>query len=118
MNNCPVCKNGLLPVKLACCSCGLSMEGEFKVSRLARLRGEHQKLAEAFILSGGNLKEMASGMNISYPTLRKRIDDMIDALAHLRNKDEKEIQIILDRIEKGEIRAEEGMRLIKEMSNE
>ena len=118
MNNCPVCSNPLTPIKLSCNTCGVTMEGGFKMPRLARLSKNSQLLAESFIIFGGNLKELSAKMEISYPTLRKRVDDMIGELSRIRKKDEEEISTILERIETGEIRAEEGMRLIKEMNNE
>lgn len=86
--------------------------------RLARLSKNSQELAELFILFGGNLKELSAKMEISYPTLRKRVDDMIGELSGLQKKDALEIGTILDRIENGEIKAEEGMRLIREMNSE
>ncbi len=118
MKNCPACSHPLTPVRLACGECGIKMEGEFRMPRLARLSKNSQELAESFILFGGNLKDLSADMDISYPTLRKRIDDMIAELSTLQKRDEEEIHVILDRIEKGEIKAEEGMRLIKEMNNE
>lgn len=83
-----------------------------------RLKDEHIKLAEAFVLSGGNLKELAGGLGISYPTLRKRVDEMVEELKRLRAEDEKAALAILAGIEKGEISAEEGTRRIKEMNGE
>jgi len=118
MRQCPACSNALNPVKLACRECRVTMEGEFRMPRLARLSKNSQELAESFILFGGNLKELSAKMEISYPTLRKRVDDMIGELSTLQKEDEEEISTILDRIENGEIKAEEGMRLIKEMNNE
>lgn len=118
MNNCPVCENMLKPVRLACDKCGITMEGNFRMTRLARLTRNEQKLAEAFILSGGNLKDLSSQLDVSYPTLRKKIDDLMAALSDLQKQDESEISKILDAVEAKEIEAEEGIRLIKEMGNE
>lgn len=118
MKYCPVCSNTLKPVKLGCDKCGLTMEGDFRMPRLARLSGSYQQLAESFLLSGGNLKDLASQLDVSYPTLRKRLDNLIYSLKKLQEEDEYEINRILDLVENKKLEAEEGMRLIKEIGNE
>lgn len=94
------------------------MEGCFHAPRLARLTPEHQKFVEALVLCGGNLKELTEQLEISYPTLRKRLDTVIDALRHLKKEDEKQIGKILQQIETGTLSAENGLRQIKELNGE
>jgi len=118
MKECPGCQKPLSPVRLKCGSCEIAVDGEFKMSRLARLPSEHQSLAEDFIMSGGSMKDLSVSMDISYPTLRKRVDEMMRALSTLRDEDDSTTSDILNRIEIGEITAEKGMRLIKEMGYE
>lgn len=86
--------------------------------RLARLSREHQILAEAFLVSGGNFKELAEQLDTSYPTLRKRVDELILAIEALRSADKKMAEDILSDIEAGRIRPEEGLRQIREMNSE
>jgi hypothetical protein len=76
------------------------------------------KLAEAFLLCGGNLKALAEELDLSYPTLRKHIDAMMEALSRLKAEDEQTINTILAEIESGKRNAEEGLRLIREMNGE
>jgi hypothetical protein len=93
-------------------------EGEFTMPRLMRLSPQHSKLAEEFLLCGGNLKELSGQVGVSYPTLRKQVDAMIEELAKLRTEDNDAIEKILDAIETGSMKAEYGMRLIKEINGE
>lgn len=118
MRFCPVCTTKMIISKLTCKSCNVSIEGDFKFSAIARLSSEDAKLAEQFILSGGNLKTLSEKLDVSYPTLRKRLDKMIDTLSELKAEDEVEIDKILSRMEKGEISANEGVRKIKEIKGE
>ena len=118
MKECPVCKKELKTTRVQCTECAVVMEGEFSLPRLARLSTEHQQLAEAFLISGGNFKELAILLDNSYPTLRKRIDDLITALQALRSQDVKQADEILAGIEAGHIKPEEGIRRIKEMNGE
>jgi hypothetical protein len=94
----------------------MEYKSSFIYPRLARFNEEQQYLAEMLILQGGNLKEMAQELNISYPTLKKRLMELSEVLKKLRAEDEKKIENILNDIEQGKIDAKEGMRLIKEYS--
>lgn len=55
-------------------------------------------------------------MEISYPTLRKRVDGLIAALSDLRDRDDERTKRLLDGVERGATSAEQAARLIKEMN--
>ena len=116
MIQCANCSNALEITRAACRACGLGYEGRFHLSRLARLEPGHQHLAEQIVLTAGNLKEVAGALDISYPTLRKRLDGLIRALKDLRAGDAARTRSLLDAVEAGRMSAEEAARLIKEMS--
>lgn len=118
MIDCPVCKNELTLSRMKCGSCGVVLEGSFSLPRLARLSVEHRKLAEDMILCGGNLKDLAGECGISYPTLRKKVDELISALNHLKSSDEERVSAILAEMESGRLAAEEGIRKIGEIQGE
>ena len=101
------------------CECGkLHLEGEVQQPPLARLAGEDLQLAEELIICGGNLKTLAEHFEITYPTLRKRLDRVIQKLADERTRDRQHIDSILLQIEKGGIDPDDGIRRIKEIRNE
>ena len=118
MIDCPVCKNELTLSRMKCGGCGVVLEGSFSLPRLARLSGEHRKLAEDMILCGGNLKDLAVACGVSYPTLRKKVDELISALGRLKSLDEERVSAILAEIENGQLAAEEGVRKIREIQGE
>jgi len=62
------------------CSCGTVVEGRFSWSRLANLSVEDQQLVELIVLASGSLKDAATRLGISYPTMRKRINALIKNL--------------------------------------
>ena|SRR5690606_7485271 len=116
MLRCSVC-NGLLAVReMACPDCDVHVSGEFRFPRLLRLSAKNLFLAEALILSGGNLKSLAQALDVSYPTVRKRVDDLIAELETLRAEDERRIDEILHAVETGKIPAGKGTRMIKELN--
>jgi len=118
MKHCLACQSSLTPTKLKCHECGVVYEGMFYFPRLMRLSADNMKLAEAFLLCGGNLKELSEQLGLSYPTLRKHVDAMIKDLAALREQDQHTIESILDDIDKGKLKSEKGLRLIREINGE
>jgi hypothetical protein len=118
MMQCPVCHGSLLSERLRCGSCGLAYEGRFRLPALARLSRDSLLLAESFLLAGGNLKELGERLELSYPTVRKRVDAMIEELAGLRRADRSRVEEIMRAMERGEIAAAEGMREIRELNGE
>ena len=116
MHYCATCHNTLEAERLRCAACGLAYEGRFVLPRLARLGPAEQDLAERVLLAAGNLKEVAGAIEISYPTLRKRLDAVILKLRELRDEDETRTRALLDEVEAGTRSVAEAARLIKEMN--
>lgn len=101
---------------MACRRCGIEVSGHFGTPRLARLAPLHRDLAEEILLAGGNLKSVAETVGVSYPTLRKRVDDMIEAVLELRRQDAATTEELLAAVERGALAAEEAARRIGEMN--
>lgn len=77
---CPVCDHELSVTRLHCRECGTTLEGEFSVGRFGRLSREQLALLESFLRSRGNLREMERELELSYPTIRGRVDALVRAL--------------------------------------
>jgi hypothetical protein len=118
MIECPVCASELKAVTLSCQGCHIQIGGDFSLPRLARLPPDQQKFVEALILCGGNLKELATVVEMSYPTLRKRLDTLIGTLQNMQKADQKKVETIMEYIEAGNLSAAEGLRKIKEINGE
>jgi hypothetical protein len=115
MHQCLNCESKLVAAKLHCDTCQVTYEGRFSMPRLARLSPVQQHLAEQLVLAAGNLKQMAAGLDVSYPTLRKRLDELVVALHALRSEDDARASELLEAVESGDMRPETAARLIKEM---
>jgi len=118
MTKCLICEHILTIDSLSCESCNTIYKSKYFFPPLARLSLEERYLTEALILHGGNLKEMAVSLDISYPTLKKRLNDLTLSLKERKNEDEKKIEEILLKIEEREMNAEEGIKLIREINGE
>jgi len=77
---CPSCDGSLSVKRLRCEHCGTEVEGQYALPALASLSQEDQEFIVAFIKASGSLKEMAGILKVSYPTVRNRLDEMIEKL--------------------------------------
>jgi len=78
--NCPSCGEGLAVKKLRCEECETEVEGLYELPPLAGLLVEDRDFVLQFIKASGSLKEMAKLLGVSYPTVRNRLDEIIDKL--------------------------------------
>ena len=110
---CPYCGAGMAVTRMTCAHCAVSVDAAFPMSRLASLPVEHQRFIEMFVLSGGNLKEIAEQVGVSYPTIRSRLDKVIDALRTEISKTRRVQGNLLDAVEPGKANAQEAAKIIK-----
>ena len=81
---CPSCGNSLKVHTMHCAGCGTKIEGDYKLPALMRLSEDDLQFVQDYIMCGGSLKEMAVKMLVSYPTVRNRLDDIIDMLEKMQ----------------------------------
>lgn len=82
--NCPSCSGSLNVSQLTCPACSTQVSGNFPLPVLLWLSQEEQSFILQFFLSSGSLKEMASQMGVSYPTVRNKLDDLIEKIKKLQ----------------------------------
>jgi hypothetical protein len=113
----------MMVTRLRCPTCETAVEGSFEIGKFARLSREQLEFIETFIKCRGNIKEVERELGISYPTVRGRLDNVIEALGYKVEHvpDEAAAQRlarrkeILDSLNKGEITSEEALKLLKQL---
>ncbi len=117
LNECPVCSNHLEVRVLECPACHTRIEGKFAPphSRIFYLSKKDLEFVELFVRLRGNIKEVEKALGVSYPTVRGTLDRVIEKMGyHVKHESgSKRRKEILEKLEKGEISAEEAARLIK-----
>ncbi len=120
-SQCPVCGQELIISKLSCKQCQTSIEGLFSPCKFCRLPKDQLDFIETFIKCRGNIKDVERELNISYPTVRKNLDTVIQSLGYqLERSEEREEEIVLRRkeilsaLERGEINSKEAAKKLKE----
>lgn len=84
---CPSCGGELKVQSLHCNDCDTTISGEYKVPPILLLRSDEQEFITNFIKCSGSLKQMASDMGLSYPTVRNILDDIINNLNKLEKNE-------------------------------
>jgi hypothetical protein len=87
---CPACKEQLKVKRLVCENCQTQVEGLYELPLLVRLESEEQAFLIDFLKCSGSLKDMAALMKLSYPTVRNRLDEIIDKIKQLEKTVAKE----------------------------
>lgn len=130
---CPFCNGELIVTHVNCRQCDTDFEGRFSASSMAqfteeqlafvqrfvsRLQPEQLAFVETFVRCEGRIKNMEAELGLSYPTIRKSLDEVIRALGYepdeedLVSVSEERRREILEQLDSGEISAEEAMRLL------
>jgi len=113
MTDCPVCKCRLRPTQLTCEDCDVTIQGELPASRLAILSEDQQHFVESFLIARGNIREAEKLLGISYPTVRRRLDEVVHALGHPTTETQRTQIDIRDALDEGTLSPKEAINRIK-----
>lgn len=82
IGRCPICSDELSVSKLHCPTCGTTVEGTFSLGRMQRLNQTQLQFIEAFIRCRGSMKDVGTELNMSYPTVNNRLNDVLIAMGY------------------------------------
>jgi hypothetical protein len=118
---CPICKSEILVTRFFCPRCDTSFEGHFqpKSGPFSDLTEEQINFVLTFVRCEGRFNRMEEELNLSYPTLRNRLYDVIRALGYEPGKEEEptlspeDRRRILDELEQGKITPLQAQQLLQ-----
>ncbi len=122
MNNllmtCPVCEHRLTVTRLHCRNCDTTIEGHFETGRMGRLTTDQISFVETFLRCEGKLNRMEGVLGLSYPTLRSRLSQLIEAMGfevgpEQSDQSNEQRHQILDELASGQISSEQAMELLE-----
>jgi hypothetical protein len=129
---CPFCHGELVVTEFSCRQCDVTSHGRFTpgpvaefeaaqlpvLRRFARLSSEQLELMETFVRCEGKLNRLQEEVGLSYPTLRSRLNDMLQAMGFTPQQQETmqrvERKQVLDDLAAGKITAAEAATLLRE----
>lgn len=122
LGRCPVCNSGLDVTRLHCPHCNTGIDGKFAVCKFCQLPADQKAFAEVFIKCRGNIKEVEKERGISYPTVRSRLETVIESLGYRAQpvpKDDpatkERRKEILEELNEGKISSEEAIALLRKL---
>ena len=92
------------------------VEGHFELPQLARLNAEDQVFVTAFVRCHGSIKEMEQTFGVSYPTIKSRLNRIAASLEFVDTNPTPSRSEILDRLQRGEISAEDAIRELQSLN--
>lgn len=116
---CPVCQEKLEISRLHCPHCETSIEGRFEASKFDALTRDQLDFVEVFLKARGNIKEVERELGISYPTVRGRLEQAIQALGYRPEPVPDDTvtvakrREVLEALNTGRVSAEEAIKLLK-----
>jgi hypothetical protein len=121
LTSCPNCRRPLQVTEVMCPDCQLRMQGQFERGcKFCALDEEQSRLLDVFLSCRGVIRDMEKALGLSYPTVRGRIDGLLVALGYTPVKLESKEELaarrreVLDRLEAGEISADEAAGELRE----
>lgn len=119
LGTCPICDGKLVVSELTCNSCNSTIRGSFQLSKFDSLSMQQQEFALVFIKNAGNIKAIEKELNISYPTVKKNLSDLITSLGFdsvkLDIKEKMSEEEIYRSLKNKEISFDEAENLLKEI---
>ncbi len=109
---CPVCNGELEIRELVCKDCGLKISGRIPMYH-SELSEKEWEIVKMFVLCDGSFKCMSEKLDVSYPTIKKIIENVKSKLGGESYTKEVHIDDILNRIETGELSVKDGIEEIK-----
>ena len=83
---CPSCESSLIVSQMKFGNCNTTVNGDYDLPLFLKLSREEQDFILKFFLSSGSIKEMAKQADLSYPTMRNKMDDLIQKIEALQTE--------------------------------
>ena len=80
LSKCPCCNGELFIASLQCPDCGVELRNTFELSTFDRLDKEQLDFLLSFLRCRGSLKSLQEEIGISYPTAKKKLEELLIAL--------------------------------------
>ncbi|MBI5563349.1 MAG: DUF2089 domain-containing protein [Chloroflexi bacterium] len=113
--NCPICHSQLEITRAYCRACDTALDGHFQPGAFSQLSPDHIAFMITFVRNEGKINRVGEELNLSYPTIRSRLHDLIRARGYDIGEEEEvvpddERRTVLDSLSKGKLSPEEALK--------
>jgi hypothetical protein len=95
VTTCPRCNGKLTINSIVCNNCGLEIKGDFPFSKFDYLSEDELSTIESFLKAQGNFKTVQEELGMSYLSLKKKYNDILEKLNLTTIKDIKKEEKIM-----------------------
>lgn len=118
IGRCPICNDTLHVTRLQCRNCDTALEGHFSLGRLYQLTPEQLSFVELFVRCEGKINRVEQELGLSYPAVRSRLTEVIEALGYEVGEPEPEVseetrRAVLAELSTGKISAEDALEILR-----
>ena len=97
---------------IKCDNCMIEVQGRFVFPSFLHLSAEQQQFALDFLRASGSLKQVAADYGVPFPTVRARLDRIIEIMKGEASDDADRRAAVLDAVEDKRISPQEASRLL------
>lgn len=119
LERCPSCGSDLEIAELRCTRCETQIRARYQPCDFCRLSEEQSTFLRLFVASRGNLTELEKRLGVSYPTIRAKLDEVIERLGAGDTTPAPPTapsrRAVLEAIARGEITPAEGARQMQQI---
>lgn len=105
--------------EVSCGQCDVQMRGSFSPARYDRLSPDQLQFLETFLRCRGVIRDVEASLDISYPTVRARLDALLSALGFTDTPPAPDKAArrreILAAIDAGTLGAEAGLKALQDL---
>jgi hypothetical protein len=120
---CPVCAGSLNVTSVACACCQIEIRGSFQPHWLMGLDKDQLDFLLTFVRCRGVIRDIEALLGVSYPTVRNRVDLLVDAVERLLGESQpsapsRDARIaILERLASGDISSDRALTLLDALTH-
>lgn len=120
--SCPVCGGDYEIARINCNDCETTIESHFTRGSFTNLNPQQWSFIETFVRCKGKIKDVEVALDISYPTVVARLNEVVAALGGDPGSDDssrspvsndERRREVLTRLNKGELSAKDALRLLE-----
>lgn len=120
IEQCPSCGGPLEIAEVRCTRCETQVRARYRPCDFCRLTDEQSAFLKLFVTCRGNLSEVEKRLGVSYPTVRGKLDEVIDRLTAAEAQEASEARqsarrAILEAVREGRLGVSEGMERIRSL---
>jgi hypothetical protein len=116
-SKCPSCNGKVVVTQLCCTDCKTTINGSFELPQFASITAEEENFLRVFLAARGSIKEVERQLGISYPTVKNKLEALLNklGLGTLQDEAKRRRMQIVERLERGEITAQDAIGLLKKL---